>query len=219
MGPEVCQSWWEIHVTFHFVDDDSPLYSAKELTDEAVIWLIQACPNLRHIQLQGVSKLTDLALFAVFRYCQDIETIEISGTCYDHNRLKGAALDSLRANPDWAFNLKKLIIPKNDNRVFMKSMRDLSMERDDLKIQLVDVDLGRLSWKEGGDSYLRRKFTHYVDGRKSDTTSWPNDWKAPPSRKKNRRLNRYSEPWEPYWSSELPMRNGLGMVDTSLLRT
>jgi hypothetical protein len=67
VGPHLCRNL--THFTFHFDDVTyGAKNSAQELTDEAMIHFVKLCPNLRSMQLQGISGLKDITLEALFRY-------------------------------------------------------------------------------------------------------------------------------------------------------
>ncbi|RYP61867.1 hypothetical protein DL769_007520 [Monosporascus sp. CRB-8-3] len=137
--------------------------SAEDLTDDAVICLAKACPNLDYVQLQGTAGLGDQALTALFENCPRLTYLELSL----HSRpglgvLLGTALEALLMNPQWCPKLKKLRLPDHrDQRPFMKAMRALSRERHNLEIQLAKVD----EYKKWGDWELSVYHHTYRKGR------------------------------------------------------
>lgn len=139
--------------------------SAEDLTEEAVILLAKACPNLDHVQLQGTSRLGDKALTALFENCPRLIRLDIplhsrpgNGGC-----MLGTALEALRMNPQWCPELERLRLPQqNDSKAFMKSMRAVSRERHKLEIQLTNV----YEYEKWGDWELSVTHENYQKGRR-----------------------------------------------------
>ena len=110
LGSNVCRKLTD----FVFIYDDVSYCarnSASSLTNETVVRLARACPNLKRLQLQHACSLTDESLLAFFEYCSSLSSLEVTG---DHARptFSGSALDALR----------NLILPDIKDTKFMKPM-------------------------------------------------------------------------------------------------
>ncbi|CAG9988091.1 unnamed protein product [Clonostachys byssicola] len=143
LGPHICRNL--THFEFGYSDVNyGAKNSAEELTDEAVIRLVELCPKLRRMQLQGTSGLKDITLEAIFEYCPNISYVEITTASRGgFNGLNGSALDTLREHPDWGTKLKTLRLPKPDScsgrDPLTRAVRALTKERNKLSVQLVSV--------------------------------------------------------------------------------
>ncbi|KAF2119361.1 hypothetical protein BDV96DRAFT_642390 [Lophiotrema nucula] len=80
-----------------------------------------------------------------------------------------AALDALGADTDWVPNLKKLILPQGENSKFMKSMQELTKEREDVTVTLIKRD----EEKKWGDWELTTSKKNYKFGRKQTNLRKP----------------------------------------------
>ena len=96
--------------------------------------MAQNFPSLRRVTLQNTRNLTDRALMAFFEHCENLSFLEIS-TLKKDGSMDGTAFDFLRERPRLARKLKTLRVM--DNKWFMKPLRELGKEREDLLIQLV----------------------------------------------------------------------------------
>ena len=118
--------------------------------------------------------MTDRAFIAFLQNCEDLSFLEIShlGSRYDKS-LVGTLFDTLREEPELASKLKTLRVPQQDDKWFMKAMRDLVSERKSLLIQLVHVVEVYRDEKElwGQD---------YVKGRKRGDDNQVDRWAKEP---------------------------------------
>ncbi|KAH7175880.1 hypothetical protein EDB81DRAFT_706042 [Dactylonectria macrodidyma] len=137
--------------------------TAKDLTNEAVIRLAQACPSLKIVQLPG-THLNDDGLLGLLKNCDKLTIVELTGTSgTKREKSSGKALDELREHPEWVPKLKQLSLEeKEDNKLFMKAMRALTKERIGLTVVLVT----RNEYKKWGDWELEERRETYKKGRK-----------------------------------------------------
>jgi hypothetical protein len=95
-----------------------------------------------------------------------MRSLEVTGASGGRGRIEGKALDELRGHPELVPALKSLILVDNEqNKVFMKAMREMSKARPALTISLVS----KSETKNYGDWDLEGGSTHYKNGRKSST--------------------------------------------------
>ncbi|KAF5021028.1 hypothetical protein F66182_6959 [Fusarium sp. NRRL 66182] len=137
--------------------------SAMSLTNEAVVRLGQSCPNLKKVQLQATSRVTDVGLLGFLENCPKLVSVELTGTVGSTwTGLSGEALDQLREHPEWVPKLKNLILGENDrNTPFMKAMRSLTKDRLGLTVTLLE----RSQVKKWGDWELEKMTKTYKKGR------------------------------------------------------
>ncbi|KAM0814518.1 putative F-box domain-containing protein [Seiridium cardinale] len=136
---------------------------ATGVTNAGVSALAKACPRLSKIQLQGTRDLGDPALRAIFRWCQNLTSLEISGTSGSQPMFSDAALNALREAPAALPRLKTLRLTETTDRAFMKAMRDLGKARPKLTIDLVSTS----EYKKWDSWYLRVSRDTYKKGRKA----------------------------------------------------
>ncbi|KAM5353559.1 hypothetical protein ACJ41O_000209 [Fusarium nematophilum] len=163
MGSTVCEKLWQFIFSYWDVSYTAK-NTAKDVTDDAAIRLAKACPNLRKVQLQGIEKVGEGAMRALFENCPNLTSLEI--TCTTNSGIwkpmSGETLDALRENPGWAPKLKNLIVSeREDNKVFMKAMRALGKARPRLTVTLVS----KLEYKKWGDYEIEVMKTNYKKGR------------------------------------------------------
>ena len=159
MGSRVCGNLQYFYVNYWDVS-----YGARDrtgsLTDNAIVRLAEACPKLETVRLQYATKLIDEALLAFFRYCPNLNSLEITGKG-DWPRFSGQALEALEKETDWVPNLEQLDLPHNDDKRFMKAMRSLSKRRLGLTIGLFNI----AEYKSQGDWDLSKQIDEYWKGR------------------------------------------------------
>ena len=77
MGSKVCAKLTDFIFIYQNVSYNAH-NGASGVTDESIIRLAQACPNLKKVQLQGARGLTDKALLAFFANCPNLTSLEIT---------------------------------------------------------------------------------------------------------------------------------------------
>ncbi|KFA70542.1 hypothetical protein S40285_09353 [Stachybotrys chlorohalonatus IBT 40285] len=137
--------------------------NAESLTNGAVVRLGKSCHNLKTVQLQATSRVTDDGLLGFFENCPNLTSVELTGTSRGSgDKLSGRALDQLCEHPEWVPKLKKLILGEGEhNKLFMKAMRSLTKERPGLTVTL----LQRHEVKKWGDWELEETKIEYKKGR------------------------------------------------------
>jgi hypothetical protein len=137
--------------------------NAESLTNEAVVRLGKLCPNLKKVQLQATSRVTDDGLLSFFENCPNLISVELTGTSRGSwDGLSGRALEQLRERPEWVPKLNMLILgEEEDNKPFMKAMRCLTKERPRLTVTLLQRD----EVKKWGDWELEETKMTYKKGR------------------------------------------------------
>ncbi|KAJ4175737.1 hypothetical protein NW759_017268 [Fusarium solani] len=162
LGSPICEKI--VHFIFEYKDVGyGARNNAESLTNEAVARLGESCPNLKIVQLQATSRVTDDGLLSFFENCPNLTSVELTGTSRGNwDQLSGRALDQLREHPEWAPKLKKLILGEGeDNKLFMKAMRSLTKERPGLTVTL----LQQHEIKKWGDWELEETKMVYKKGR------------------------------------------------------
>ena len=112
------------------------------MSEDAIVRLAQACPSLRCVTLQNTKGLTDRALTAFFENCANLSFLEIStlkSKFDDRGVVTGTAFDFLGERPEMAPKLKTLRVADQDDKAFMKRLREFGRERGNLLIQLVNA--------------------------------------------------------------------------------
>ncbi|MCJ1325421.1 hypothetical protein MMC10_002084 [Thelotrema lepadinum] len=185
-GRKVCNALWDFEFEWCH-KRDGPRSSAEDLSEDAVVRLAQACPNLRRVTLQNTQGLTDRAYTAFFRHCRqlsflDISTLSNSGC---NRPVVGTLFDTLRNNPDWAPKLKTLRVMQDGDAGFMRAMRDLGKERGKLVIQLAEpmelwrdeMDLYAVDYRGGRKRGDMKQVDRWRDER-LDPHVWHENWRA-----------------------------------------
>ncbi|KAF5387790.1 hypothetical protein D9615_000048 [Tricholomella constricta] len=116
---------------------DSDTGNGFHITDAAVIALVSACPRLRVLRLDAVTKVTDAALIACCQTCPALELLRITGNDKVKGSIKGTALVQLKDSPNFAPNLKELALydQSSYDSKFEKALKALSRERKTLAIK------------------------------------------------------------------------------------
>lgn len=132
------------------ITDDAIMRHADDITNETLVNLAKACPNLTSVYLYG-RLLSDLALEAFFQHCPRLGSFTICSngrTIKTNGNLRGSALKLLRKNPDWAPELWKLCLHGYDgeNRNLQRAISKLTAARPELFIDTED-NVTRLSSK------------------------------------------------------------------------
>ncbi|KZW01621.1 hypothetical protein EXIGLDRAFT_46296 [Exidia glandulosa HHB12029] len=77
-----------------------------QLRDFDVDLLVTACPNLKHITLDGCHNLTDASMFSIINRCHDLRFLSLGGR--GGGRLRGAAFEHLAAHRNIVPRLAKI---------------------------------------------------------------------------------------------------------------
>ncbi|TID18752.1 hypothetical protein E6O75_ATG05873 [Venturia nashicola] len=133
------------------ITDDDVMRHTDEVTNETLVDLAKACPNLTSVYLYG-RLLSDLALQSFFQHCPKLESFTIcSNSIKTNGKLRGSALKALRKNPDWTPELWKLCLHGYDgqNKKLKRAISKLTTARPELFIDTED-NVTRLSSKSFG---------------------------------------------------------------------
>ncbi|KXH64051.1 hypothetical protein CSAL01_10054 [Colletotrichum salicis] len=107
---KVCRNLW--HFELLFLDDGyHPDNHAKALTDDDILELAAACPNLRTVKLPATTQLGHRSLIASCQHCPGLKHLEIT-TVADNKKLfvHEKFFDELMRHPSWAPQLKKSVL-------------------------------------------------------------------------------------------------------------
>ena len=102
MGPLFCHSLQD------FRAGDAETGKGAGLSDNAIIRLARAGPNLVHVGLDGATHLTDESLLALFVNCASLRYIQFLGDDKVAGTMRGTALSVLRDTPSIGKELVKL---------------------------------------------------------------------------------------------------------------
>lgn len=102
------------------------------LTDEAIIRLSLACPNLKDVTFEAATGLGDEALLALVNKCPNIKSIRITGHDKRTGRITSAALKTIQQNKKVGFELVHLDLM--DQGVDGKACKALSNARKSLAV-------------------------------------------------------------------------------------
>ncbi|KAI9695592.1 MAG: hypothetical protein M1820_008517 [Bogoriella megaspora] len=163
LGNRVCEKLWAFIFEYVDVDHDSN-NDAMSLTDEAVVRLARACPNLRTVRIPGTYHLADDSLLAFFEFCPKLTLVELTRNVHNfvgQAKVSGRSLEKLRENPEWGPKLKKLSVPDGDAQ-FLKTVRALTKEREWMTVTVVHSSYG----KKWGSEYINNMSEDYRKGRK-----------------------------------------------------
>ncbi|EXL73450.1 hypothetical protein FOPG_11254 [Fusarium oxysporum f. sp. conglutinans race 2 54008] len=146
---------------------------ARDVTDEAVVRLAKGLPGLRTVLLPSANRVNDKGFLALVSHCLDLRLLELtaaSTNSFSSTKLSPKALEELCAHPEWAPGLKQLVITTDEeNKEFMKAMRALGKQREELVITL----LSRSEEKKWGDWQISTISNHYMKGRKCEPEKTP----------------------------------------------
>jgi hypothetical protein len=106
------------------------------VSSQAVISLVQACPNLVVCSLDATTRVEDNALVAACQSCPALEYLRITGNDKVKGSIRGTALQFLADNLTVAPNLKALVLlDQNDSqKAFKAAKKNLSNARKGLEI-------------------------------------------------------------------------------------
>ncbi|KAK1622247.1 hypothetical protein BDP81DRAFT_476454 [Colletotrichum phormii] len=143
---KVCRNLW--HFELLFLDDGyHPDNHAKALTDDDIVKLAAACPNLRSIKLPATTQLGHRSLIAFCQHCPGLKHLEIT-TVADNKKLfvHETFFDEAMRHPSWAPQLKKIVLYAHcdsyQDRVhgpYLKHVRALSKRRPKLIIEFLRI--------------------------------------------------------------------------------
>jgi hypothetical protein len=162
---QVLEKIWYFIFNFGDVGYDAK-NGARDVTNEAIVRLAKALPNLRTVSLPSANKVSDEGFLALVSNCPNLKLLEItpsSSRSSSLDKISSKALDEFCAHPEWAPGLKQILLENNEsNKEFMKSMRELSKQREKLVVTLLD----RGEHKKYGDWEINTRTSHYQKGRK-----------------------------------------------------
>ena len=105
------------------------------VTDEGIINLAKACPNLTVVCLDAVTNLTDAVLQGICQSCPSLTNLSIMGHDKRDGEIKGSSLKFLADHPEVAPNLKELVLYDQPHYTFSKIMKELTTKRKGLVIK------------------------------------------------------------------------------------
>jgi len=113
---------------------DADTGSGANVSGAALVRLAQACPNLRHVQIEGARNVGDEALLAFLINCSaSLEFLQISGNDKVGGKIEGTPLMTLRRDPKLCKNLRKLNLTDQAS-ILDKVVKNLSKSRKALEI-------------------------------------------------------------------------------------
>lgn len=134
---------------------------ARDVTNQAIVRLAKGLPNLRTISLPSANKVSDEGFLALVSNCPNLKLLEITPSStnkFNLIKISGKALDEFCAHPEWVPGLKQILITNDEkNKEFIKSMRELSKQREKLVVTLLD----RGNHKKWGDWEINTRTSHY----------------------------------------------------------
>ena len=101
-GPTYCQS------LRHFECGDTDSGSGSFLSDDSIIRLAEACPNLIHVSLEASTHLTDSSLLALATQCPELQYVQISSNDKVAGSVKSPALEAIGEDASLGTKLQKL---------------------------------------------------------------------------------------------------------------
>lgn len=101
-GPAYCHSLR--HIECGHTDSGSGGF----LSDDSIIRLAEACPNLIHVSLETSTLLTDSSLLALATQCPELQYVQISGNDKVAGSVKGPALEAIGEDASLGTKLQKL---------------------------------------------------------------------------------------------------------------
>ncbi|RFN46295.1 hypothetical protein FIE12Z_9449 [Fusarium flagelliforme] len=139
---------------------------ARAVTNQGALRLTKILPNLKVLKLQGTAEITDEGIAAFLKNLSSLQMLEVTGTIGMSNKPSGRVFDEFRQHPEWAPDLRSLAVKDNESdKVFMKSMREMSKLRPSLIVSLVS----RSQEKKWGDWELTSTTKDFGNGRKMST--------------------------------------------------
>ncbi|KAJ4015266.1 hypothetical protein NW766_005599 [Fusarium irregulare] len=162
---QVLEKIWYFIFNFGDVGYDAR-NGARDVTNEAIVRLAKALPNLRTVSPPSANKVGDEGFLAFISNCPNLKQLEITPSTtnsFNLTKITAKALDEFCAHPEWVPGLKQILVTNDEkNKEFMKSMRELSKQREKLVVTLLD----RNEHKKWGDWEINTMTSHYQKGRK-----------------------------------------------------
>ncbi|EXF80013.1 hypothetical protein CFIO01_00909 [Colletotrichum fioriniae PJ7] len=107
---KVCRSLWAIEF-LHLDDGYHPDNHARDLTDDTIVRLAAACPNLRSVKFRAATQLGHRSLIAFCQYCPGLKHLQITGEAANQTYLVHEEFfDEVARLPSWAPQLKKVVL-------------------------------------------------------------------------------------------------------------
>ncbi|KAK1715465.1 uncharacterized protein BDZ83DRAFT_655850 [Colletotrichum acutatum] len=105
--PKVCRNLW--HIEFlHLGDGYHPDNHARDLTDDTIVRLAAACPNLRSVKLRATTQLGHRSSIAFCQHCPGLKHLQITGEAANRALfVHEEFFDELARRPSWAPELRK----------------------------------------------------------------------------------------------------------------
>jgi hypothetical protein len=95
------------------------------------------CPKLNRIYLPDMSGLGDEALLSLLENCPELNYVELTSTGRGGNNFSNAAFEFIQKHPEWALKLKKLRLLA---KTFAKVLKELLKERLTLAFEFVTTN-------------------------------------------------------------------------------
>jgi len=121
---------------------------------------------LKVLKPQGTAEITDEGIAAFLKNLSSLQILEVTGTIGMSETPSGKLFDEFRQHPEWAPDLRSLSVKDNESdKVFMKSMREMSKSRPGVTVSLVD----KSEEKKEGDWRLTSTTKDFLNGQKIST--------------------------------------------------
>lgn len=106
LGPRVCQTLQHFRLEHKNIDD--VCQNRFDASDDNTMRFAEACPELKEVQIQGATKLTDGAVYAFLANCPPLTKLEVSSHYKQKILLEGGFFASLQRRGDLVTELKIL---------------------------------------------------------------------------------------------------------------
>ncbi|KAK7449915.1 hypothetical protein Landi51_05632 [Colletotrichum acutatum] len=115
--PKVCRNLW--HIEFlHLGDGYHPDNHARDLTDDTIVRLAAACPNLRSVKLRATTQLGHRSSIAFCQHCPGLKHLQITGEAANRALfVHEEFFDELARRPSWAPELRKVVLYAHHGRL------------------------------------------------------------------------------------------------------
>ncbi|KAK1518065.1 uncharacterized protein CCOS01_12322 [Colletotrichum costaricense] len=112
--PKICRNLWHIEL-LHLDDGYHPDNHARDLTDDTIVRLAAACPNLRSAKLRATTQLGHRSLIAFCQHCPGLEHLQITGEAANRTLFVHESLfDELARQPSCAPELARACIIEDE---------------------------------------------------------------------------------------------------------
>lgn len=105
------------------------------ISDEGIVNLAKACPNLVKVSLDAATNLTDAALQGICEACPRLKILYIMGHDKRDGEIHGSSLKFLADHPEVAPELKELDLHDQPHYKFSKIAEELTLKRQGLEIR------------------------------------------------------------------------------------